>query len=81
MILYIMYILLPLVLLGLWLLRLLLSRISSNSGMDLLVQLLNVIWLNSPLNVFAEVSLILLGLILNQRLQICHHCGSTSLKT
>lgn len=66
---------LPLVLLGLWLIRLLLNRISANGSMDLLVQLLNGIWLNSPLNVFTEVSLILLGLILNQRLQICHYCG------
>ena len=65
----------PLVLFRRLLLNLLLNWVCTDGSMNLLVHLLNVIWLNSLLNIFTEVRLVLLWLIFYQSLESTQQKG------
>ena len=65
----------PLVLFRWLLLNLLLNWVCTDGSMNLLVHLLNVIWLNSLLNIFTEVRLVLLWLIFYQSLESTQQKG------
>ena len=65
----------PLVLFRWLLLNLLLNWVCTDGSMNLLEHLLNVIWLNSLLNIFTEVRLVLLWLIFYQSLESTQQKG------